>query len=308
MKKSILVLYYSQSGQLGDILQNLTSDIKEEADIDIVSYEPEQAFPFPWKSASFFDAMPECVERIPGQLKPLPKHIFQKNYDLVIFGYQPWFLSPSQPTTSFLKSDHVQLLKGKPVITVVGCRNMWLNAQECVKEDIKQAGGNLVGNIVLMDNHPNLVALFTIIRWAFTGRKAAKGLLPEAGVSSADIADAHRFGQPIWQHLQENKLAQLQDALLAKGAIVLKPGLIILEKRGITNFRKFAKYIREKGGPGAPERQSRVKLFQRLLMLGIFVLSPISNLTAFIQLQIQKRSLLKDVEYYKGIDYEEGML
>lgn len=308
MKKSILVLYYSQSGQLGDILSNLTADIKAQADIDIVKFEPEQDFPFPWKSDHFFDAMPECVARVPSPIKPIPQAVLDKEYDLVILGYQPWFLSPSQPTTSFLKSQYASLLNGRPVVTVIGCRNMWLNGQECVKEDIQNAGGKLVGNIVLMDTHPNLVALFTIIRWAFKGQKEASGILPEAGVSTHDINNATRFGQPILAHLNNNQLDTLQNTLLDKGAITMKPGLIILERRGITNFRKFATYIREKGGPGDSNRKSRVKLFQRLLMLGIFVLSPISNLTAFIQLQLQKRSLVKDVDYYKGVNYEAGRL
>lgn len=308
MKPRILVLYYTQSGQLRDILNSVVHDIKEHAEVDFVNYEPVKPFPFPWTAYTFFDAMPETVERIPSEIKPLPEQAMNKSYDLVIFGYQPWFLNPAQPVTSFLKSKWASILKDKPVVTVVGCRNMWLHGQEKVKEDLQQVGAKLVGNIVLTDTFPNLISLLTVIRWAFKGQKEASGLLPAAGVQDNDIVAARRFGHPILTHLQQNRLDSLQTDLLQKGAISLNPGLVLLEQRGIKNFRYWAKFIREKGGPLDPNRKARVKLFQRLLMLGIFVLSPLSSLTASIKLQLKKRTLMRDVDYFKGIQYEKGRI
>lgn len=306
MKKKILVIYYSQSGQLRDILNSITSDIKDRADIDFVPIEPEVPYSLPWKASKFFDTMPETVQHIPIALKPLPAFVKQTNYDLVILGYQTWFLNPSLPISSFLQSEDAQVLNGKPVITVNGCRNMWLHSQEKMKEYLLKAGANLAGNIVLVDNNPNLISVLTVIRWSFKGQKAASWLLPAAGVQERDIQRASRFGLPILRHLTENKLGSLQQELLMLGAIHLKPGLVILERRGVTNFRKWSRYIREKGGPGAPGRQGRVTLFKRLLIVAIFILTPISSLTAFIQLQLQKKSLLRDVEYFKHLRYEPG--
>lgn len=308
MKQKILVLYYSQSGQLGEILDNVLADIKDEAEIDPEVIKPVTPFPFPWKTHTFFDAMPECVELIKSPIEPLSSDVLTKKYDLVILGYQPWFLHPSQPTTSFLKSGFANLLTNKPVITVVGCRNMWLNGQECVKQMIAEKKGRLVGNIVLEDTHKNLVSLLTVIRWAFKGQKEASGMLPAAGVQQEDVLNAKRFGKPILQHLQDNKLNDLQDHLNTIGAINLKPGLIVLEKRGVKNFRKWAKYIREKGGPGDPNRKGRVTLFSRLLITAIFILSPISSFTAWLQLQMQKSRLKDDVFYFKGTEYKENMI
>lgn len=308
MKKKILVIYYSQSGQLRDILDNILYDIQDKVEIDIAEIKPVTPFPFPWKANAFFDAMPESVELIPSPIQPLPQEVMDKDYDLVLFGYQSWFLSPSQPATSFLKSEYARVLKGKPVITVIGSRNMWLNGQEKVKEMLQVIGATLVGNIVLVDRNSNLISLLTIIRWSFKGQKAASGILPEAGVQTPDIKNAQRFGMQIYKHLQENRLHEVHKELLMQGAIHLRPGLVLLEKRGIKNFRKFAKYIRAKGGPGAPERAGRVKLFQWLLTILVFILSPISSLTAAIQLQLQKKSLLRDVEYFKGLKYEEGKI
>ncbi len=174
-------------------LNNIVKDIQGEAEIDFAEIKLVKPFPFPWSSATFFDAMPECVLQIPSDIHPMPE-LKAKDYDLIIFGYQPWFLSPSNPANSFLKSEWARVLKGKPVLTVIGCRNMWLNAQEKVKAELQQLGANHVGNIVLEDSHGNLVSLLTIIRWMFKGQKEASGKLPAAGVAERDIKGA----QKIW--------------------------------------------------------------------------------------------------------------
>ena len=306
--KNILVLYYSQSGQLRDILEHALEDITDKVAIDIVPIEPVKPFPWPWNAYAFFDAMPETVERIPQPVQPINPSATQKEYDLVIFGYQPWFLNPSQPITGFLKSEQAALLKEKPVVTVIGCRNMWLNAQEQVKQDFQSIGAHLVGNIVLSDSHTNLISTLTVIRWSFTGKKEASGLLPAAGVQNEDINSASRFGPVIYKHLSAGSLGELQSDLLNAGAVSLDPGLVLLEQRGIKNFRFWAKFIREKGGPGDPNRKGRILLFKRLLLTAIFILSPLSSLSAFIKLQLKKKSLIKDVEYFKSISYQQGRI
>ncbi len=308
MKPKILVVYYTQTGQLRQILDSILSGLKDKAEIDFYRVEPVNPFPFPWNALRFFDTMPETVVQLPCEIKPLAPSVKDKNYDLVILGYQPWFLNPSQPTTAFLQSEFVNLLKNKNVITVVGCRNMWLHAQEKVKEYLSAANAQLVGNIVLTDSSPNLVSLLTVIRWAFKGQKEASGLLPAAGVQDADIDNASRFGHIIYKHLNENSLGDLQSELLMQKAVQLRPGLVILEQRGIKNFRYWAKFIREKGGPGDPNRAGRVLLFKNLLLVGIFILSPISALTAKIKQFIKRKSLLRDVEYFKQVQFEKGRM
>ncbi|HXS35404.1 MAG TPA: hypothetical protein VN721_01790 [Flavipsychrobacter sp.] len=308
MRPNILVLYYSQTGQLRQILDSIIQDIKGEAEIDYAAIEPLKPFPFPWNAYNFFDAMPETVARIPIEVKPLPQEIVNKNYDLIIFGFQPWFLNPSQPTTSFFKSPSAIVLKNKAVVTVIGARNMWLHAQEKVKEDLQNAGAKLVGNIALVDTNTNLVSLLSFIRFAFNGVKERTRFLPAAGVQEADIKHARRFGKPIYEHLIDKNLESLQKDLLDQGAIQLNTGLVLLEQRGIKNFRYWSKYIREKGGPGDPNRKGRVKQFKNLLLTAIFVLSPISSLSAFIKTQLKKRSLQKDVVYFKELEYQPGRI
>ncbi|MFT4060888.1 MAG: hypothetical protein QM642_00875 [Edaphocola sp.] len=303
----ILVLYYSQTGQLREVLDSLVSGIKDRVAIDYVPIEPELPFPFPWQANTFFDAMPESVLQVPSNIKPLPA-LANTDYDLVIFGYQPWFLFPSIPSNSFLKSQWAHFLKGKKVVTVIGCRNMWLNAQEKVKAELQRVGATLVGHIVMEDKHANLVSVLTIIRWLFTGRKEAKGWLPTAGISQTDIDRTAVFGPIIEHALASNATNTLQQQLLRYGAISLRPGLIVLEKRGIGQFPKWAKRAREKGAPGAPERMGVIKTFKRLLIVAIFVLSPITDTIAKIQTALKRKKLLREVEYYKQVAYKEGMM
>lgn len=309
MKPRILALYYSQTGQLRDILNNLVSDIKDEAEITFCQIEPVTPFPFPWKASTFFDAMPESVLRTPRAVKPLPTQVVNGEWDMILFGYQPWFLHPSQPTTAFLQSeDAKKLLKNKPVVTVIGSRNMWLNAEECVKEDLLKAGAKLAGNVVLVDTNTNLISLLTVIRWSFKGQKEPSRFLPAAGVQDKEIKGAHRFGPIILKHAVDRKWDTLQNDLLAAGAVDLNTGLVLLEQRGIKNFRFWAKYISAKGGPGDPARAGRVTQFKRLLLTAIFILSPISSVTAFIQRQLKQRKLKQDVAYFKQVAFEPGRM
>lgn len=303
----ILVIYFSQSGQLRNILDNIVLDIKQEAEVDFAEIKPVKPFPFPWTSLTFFDAMPESVLQIPSEIQPMPA-LKAKDYDLVIFGYQPWFLSPSNPANSFLKSEWASALQGKPVITVVGSRNMWLNAQEKVKADLERLQARHVGHIVLEDKHGNLTSTLTIIRWLFKGQKKASGLLPDAGIAESDIKDTQKYGMPILQHFRQNKMEHLQRDLLQLGAIHLRPNLIVLEKRGVSQFPKWAKKARDKGGPGSEARRPVIKLFSRILMVAIFVLSPITTLIAAIQTALKKKHLLREVEYFKSTTYLPGKL
>lgn len=305
-KPNILVIYYSQSGQLLNIIEHIFSNIKEHIHIDYCEIQMKNSFPIPWKSDVFFDAMPECVLQTPEEL--LPMNIPAKDYDLIVLGVQPWFLSPSIPINSFLKSQWASFLRGKNIITVVGARNMWLRCIEKVKEDLHQLQAKHVGNIVLCDTHPNLISLFTIIRWSFKGQKEAGRFLPEAGVQQKDIEASARFGEIILNTIQKNDWLQLQSQLLQKGAVTVKPGLVLLEKRGVKNFLKFATYIQSKGKRGDTRRLPMVKLFKRLLIIGIFVLSPISNFTVFILSILQRKILKEEVIYFKKIAYRKNAI
>ena len=127
-----------------------------------------------------------------------------------------WYLSPSIPINSLLKSTDAKILFNNiPVVTVIGCRNMWIMAQEKVKHLLNDCGAKLVGNVALVDRHINHISVITIVQWMFTGvKKKYLGIFPKPGVSQKDINEAGKFGVVISECLINGDYTNLQNKLL----------------------------------------------------------------------------------------------
>ena len=70
MAKKILVIYYSQSGQLKDITDSLTAPLLEAGNsVEKVRINVANDYPFPWTGKAFFAVMPDCVLEVPAALK-----------------------------------------------------------------------------------------------------------------------------------------------------------------------------------------------------------------------------------------------
>jgi hypothetical protein len=304
--KRALVIIYSQTGQLKRIADSITSPLLEDVDLIFEELKPSPPFPFPWRWQEFFQAFPESVQEIPCALEPFQFNPDQ-DFDLVILAYQVWFLSPSIPFTAFLRSPTARkVLKDKPVITILGVRNMWIMAQERVKKQIRDLGGKLVGNIVLGDPHPNLVSAVTIVRWLMKGEQKGKGwigrLFPQAGVPERTIREAAKFGLVIQEAFRQGELDGLQDRLLEKGAVQVNPVLMGLEKRGRILFGFWSKFVLRKGGYGHPAREGRLKLFKYYLLAGIFLASPFVSLIFWLGDKIFYKKTSKGVAYYSHLE------
>lgn len=298
----ILVVYYSQSGQLTRIVNNVLSPLikNENISIDFEEIEPVPAYPFPW-GAAFFECFPESVKCIPCQLKPF-KFNPSTNYDMVIIALQSWYLSPSIPINSFLQSAEASvLLKNKKVITLYGVRNMWTNSQEIVKKRLNEIGAELVGNIVLCDKNNNYIAGYTITRWLVFGKKEATWLLPEAGVSNDTISSASKFGEIILESFLSKKYDQLQSNLIKAGAVPIKYHLICIELTARKIFNKFAHFILNKGNAGNPARGPRIKLFKYYLFFVFFTLQPFVASIFILKRYILYRAVNRKIKYYKDI-------
>ena len=298
--KRILVLYYTQSGQLLSILQSLATPlIRAGHTIHFEEIQPLEAYPFPWSSYQFFNAFPEVFAQKTQALKSLSVKA-TNGYDLIILGYQPWFLTPSRPVSSFLQSeDCKKILAGKPVITVLGCRNMWLGAQEKVKRRLRDMNANLVGHVALIDRSSNITSLITILRWMFTGNRKPFLFFPAAGVSTQDVDHSQIFGELINQATLSGDYSNLQSSLNNAGAIDIQPKLVLMEKRGQKAFSVWSKFIASGGPIHSSGRKIRVYIFMYLLPTAVFFLSPLLWLTSKILLTIKRKQLLQDVAYYK---------
>lgn len=292
-------MYFSQSGQLKKILDKVTEPLVQAGhSIEWAQIEPEPAFPFPWTSDQFFDAFPETFMGIPCKLKPLQTKQTEA-YDLVILGYSPWYLSPSIPMTSFLQTSQAKdLLRNSKVITVIGCRNMWLMSQEKIKKYLKSLGADLVGNIVRRDTSSNLVSIVTIIRWLIKGKQEATRWFPRAGVSQQDIDHSVVFGECIVDSLQRNEFDDLQEHLNAKGAVKIFSSLILFERNGSKIFKMWASKILKKGPYGDPRRKISHRMFKIYLLVVLFVVSPIGNFVYFFIKLFIKAKVKRDVQYF----------
>jgi hypothetical protein len=305
--KKILVLYYSQTGQLTEIVNAVTSSLKsdEELMLNIKELKPKNPYPFPWSGKQFFQVFPESVAGIPCELESL-QHNSDEHYDLIILAYQIWYLSPSIPVNSFLQSDEAKsIFPGRPVVTLIGSRNMWVMAHENVKEQIKQAGGQIVGNIVLLDKAPNLISVITIIRWLIKGKREGKGiwkkLFPRAGVSEGDVRESSKYGTILSDYCKKDDYQGLQEKLVNLGAVSPDPVLISLEKRGHMMFRIWARIILKKGSYGDPNRDPWLKLFKYYLFTVLFLVSPIASVLFYLVHAINRKKTRELICYYSGI-------
>lgn len=307
--KKVLVVYYTQSGQLLDISRNITKELEGSTAIELSYYEIKlkNKFPFPWNKREFYNAFPESFLQIPTDLTDLENPILQEKYDLIILSYQVWYLSPSIPVNSFLKNDVAKtLFANTPVITVIGCRNMWIMAQEKVKKLLTLNKATLVGNIALVDRHVNHISVITIVHWMLSGVKTKYlGIFPKPGVSDKDIEESSKFGTVILKNVLIDKYDDLQNQLLEKNAVKIKPFLIVMDKRANILFGKWARLIFSKGKPNSKERQPYIKLFSLYLMLAIWVIAPIVFLLFLITFIPLTRKILSDKKYYSSVQIKK---
>lgn len=271
MRKKVLAIYYTQSGQLGEMIDHFTEPLVQAGvSVEKVSINLLQNYSFPWTAESFFSVMPDCVLDTPAELVPF--ELNETHYDLIILGYQAWFLSPSIPFNSLLRYPLLlNVLKNTPVITITGARNMWLNAFVRVKKLIQAAGANLVGNIALVDTHPNPISFVTIFHWMLHGKKDRYlNIFPSPGVSDADIRHTRVFGEQVLLHLYSNDWNTLQEEFIKEGAVKLNYNLMIIESVAGKIFSFWAKFIVKR-----KNRAPWLTAFKYYLLVAFFIGAPI---------------------------------
>lgn len=271
MSKKVLAIYYSQSGQLGEIIGSITGPLAAAgATVETVRIKPQTDYAFPWESSRFYSVMPDCVLGVPIELAPFT--LKESSYDLIILGYQAWFLYPSIPCNSLLQHPGFRaVVKNTPVITVTGARNMWLNAFEGVRNLLTGAAANLAGNVALVDRHPNIVSFVTIFHWLLGGRKGRKwGIFPKPGVSDADIAHASVFGELALPYLDSGRWEGLQKDLVKHKAAEVSYPLWKLESTAIPTYVKWAHLIVRK-----KKRAAWLAAFKYYILFALFIGAPI---------------------------------
>jgi hypothetical protein len=300
--KNVLVIYYSQSGQLKSIAKNIAKPLLNSDNINVLFHEIqlEKPFPFPWNNEAFFGAFPESFLQIPTELKPISEEIMNTKFDLILLNYQVWYLTPSIPVNSFLKSPEAKiLLNNTPVVTITGSRNMWVMAQEKVKVLLRENNALLKGNIALVDRVGNLISVITIVEWMFSGvKKRYLGIFPLPGVSDKDINESTKFGDVIFSGLKENDLDNIQSKLVAMDAVNISSYLVTVDRTANKIFAKWSAFIINKG----ESRKSWLKVFKVYLLLAIWLISPIVYILHLLFYPLKVQKIRRELQYYKGVN------
>ena len=290
---TVAVFYYTQTGQALAIARSLCAPL-EAAGCRVVTREirPVTAYPYPWSSEAFFQVFPESRLGIACAIDPVDLSGAVAEADLVIVAGQSWYLSLSTPLHAFFQSPEVRAyLHGRPVVFVNGCRNMWVMTQSETRRYLREIGARYVGFIELHDRAPNLVSVLTIIRWLFYGRKEATRLLPAAGVSQRDVADADRFGLILLRTLYDGQWEQLQERLMREGAVTFIPHLYFIERNGYRMWGRWAHFVRGRGGAGDPRRRGRLRLFKAYLFFVLYAVSPFGLLFYWLTYPLRRATL-----------------
>ncbi len=291
IKKRILVPIYSQSGQLTYITQQILAPLQEsgEFDITLLVLNPITPYPFPWPFFRFLDAFPESIYQVAPPLEPLAL-AESDEFDLIILPYAVWYLAPSLPVTALLQDPAFKrVAKGKPVITVIACRNMWHLAQEKMKVALSAIGARLLDNVVLTDQGGTFATFITVPRWLWTGKSNPFWGLPAAGVHPDEIQRSRRFGVALRDALRQNQEKNDQPLLSGLSAVTAEPTLLVSEGAATRSFMVWGKLVRAIGQPGGAARVPVLFLYVIFLKILILTVVPISLL-----LQLLLRPLLRN--------------
>lgn len=278
--KRILVLSYSQTGQLAEITKSIVAPLQQSDNVSVhlEILRPVAAYPFPWRFFSFLDVFPESAQMVVPPLQPLSL-TGDEDFDLVILPYQVWFLAPSLPIAAFLKHPLAQkLLAGKPVVTVIACRNMWMLAQDKMKRLLADCGARLLDNVALVDPSPTMTTLFTTPLWLLSGKRDFLPGLPAAGVDAASIKAASRFGCALRDALQSDQERGSAPLLTGLKAADSDPSLLFSEKAATRSFYVWGKLLRAVGEPGQWRRRPFLLLYVIFLITLVLTVVPLSLL------------------------------
>lgn len=298
--KKVLIVSYSQTGQLSEVIASLTDPIRSNNNIQLTHHriQPKKAYPFPWNFFNFMDCFPESVYLEPCEIEAIED---DNDYDLIIIAYQVWFLSPSIPLTSFLKSKYAkEKLNNKPVITLIGCRNMWVMAQEKMKTMLRDVNAKLIDNIVLLDQGNALATFITTPRWMLTGKKNALwGIFPKAGICDDEITNANRFGKAISFALKNDLEKEQSSICHGLNCVNVNEKLIKSEQIGTKSFMIWGKLIRLIGKAGEKKRYPFLALYTIFLITMIITVVPLNMIIQTLIRRINKEAIYKQKLHYE---------
>ena len=297
--KKVLVIYYSQTGQLKNVLESFTSKLAdEEIQVDMKPIIPKEKYPFPWPFYTFFDEFPESVQMDGCEIEEFKD--LQEDYDLIILGYTVWYMAPSIPITAFMQSQQAKkIFKNKPVVTVIACRDMWVLAQEKMKEMLNSLDARVIDNVALTDQSGSVLSLVTLPMWMLTGNKKFFSALPQAGITQENIDNCSRFGERLNSSLKQDKEKESGAMLKNLAAVSVNAKLIATEKIANRSFLIWTQLIKWSGKKYSFGRKVTITIYFVFLVLLLLTIVPLNILARKILNIFQKEKLLAMEEKYE---------
>ncbi|MFF4160330.1 hypothetical protein [Streptomyces sp. NPDC001678] len=262
-------------------------------------------YSFPWRAAEFFDCMPEAVTGRPPELASMGLDPSER-FDLVILGWQVWFLSPSLPMQAFFAAPEAAVLRGTRVISVICCRQMWQRAYGRMRRLIARAGGVLTDNIVLTHQGGSSAGYLTAPWLMITGRREKLSFLPAAGVSRSEIQGLGRFGQRLRETV--DRWAEPRPApLLSDLAPAKVPTASLLPEMAVAPLMvALARIARLCGGPGSVVRKPVILLFVLMLVVTLPVLLVTSAVLTPVLGRVFAGRLIRYLRGTQALDPQDG--
>jgi hypothetical protein len=290
----ILVLCYSQSGDVAKITENFCHPLKRLAGVELITEQlwPKQDYPFPWRTlARLMAIFPECQLGLGNGLRPLSIGSDER-FDLVIIAFQVWHLAPSLPMQDLFKSDYAGLLKQTPVVTICVSRNMWHSASERMKRLLQDAGAIHLDNVVVTHQGPPMATLVSVPRLLLFGKRDRLfGVFPAAEISEAELTRVQRLGTALARQLFKSVPTLNHAMLWGQGAVTVNKRFILAELIGAPIYLALARLVLycEKFGPGV--RQAALYGCTLLLVISIVTVVPLTMLLTLLAYPFAARRL-----------------
>ncbi len=275
--KRVLVLYYSQSGDVSRAAEALLAPLTGRgAEVVWRRIEPCTPYPYPWgKIDRFFDVFPECVVGDAPEIQPLDL-AGEKPFDLVVLAYQVWFLSPSLPMQGFFKSPAANVLRQAPVVTLSVSRNMRWLAGKRLRRMLQDVEAEHVGEIAITHQGSPLATFLTTPRALLTGRRDRLwGVLPAAGVGRDGLDRLESLGEKLAAWLHESRECRFARPIDDEEAAPVNWRYLFSELAAWPSFFAWARIVRTLGYCGPGLRRLGVSLFIVWLVLCIAVFVPL---------------------------------
>ena len=297
--KKVLVLYYSQAGQLKRVVDSFISELPDdEIQVDVRAIKPVVEYPFPWPFYQFFDEFPESVLMDGCEIEEVED--VEDDYDLIVFGYTVWYMSPSIPVTAFMQSAQAKkIFKDKPVVTLIACRDMWVLAQEKMKKLLLDVDAKLIDNVALTDQGKGAYSLVTLPRYLLTGKKNPFAFFPPAGILESDIENASRFGARLNEALKQNKEKTGEALLKNLGAVNIDGKLIATEKIANRSFQVWTRLIKLSGKKYSFGRKITITIYVAFLITLLLTVVPINVALSKLLNKFRKNKLNSLEDYYE---------